>query len=478
MRRPPHLLRADALGLESCQTHGSDAGTKVAFGVGELRAFQTWVQQCDLRRPFRLVVELADESFEIEDLPRAGGADRRALLARRLSAGFPRAMFARSDALSAPGHATPQRSERVLFSGLTRADALAPWVDSLLAAGARFDLLVPASRLVAHFALSAGEPRTLIVHFTRAGMRLTLGTRAQPLFARLVPEFSAARASTDVGWIEEVARTVHYLCGRHELALSTVPPIKVLSATAALAGAEAAQHDGRFHGQLAFLAAPASANSTDCAAEQALWQWLQRAPRTLGWQDNDARRTRRLAYALLCGGLATACASSALAALHWRDAQTQQAVAQQLSEQDARERRALSGLDTGDAQARRRARQIVDTLEQLEAHLAGATQAPVSAHALFQLLAAALADFPQAVLQTLDWRDASAASAPDSIAVELVFAAAPRAVHNDAPGLPVSTMLAALHAHGATSARVIDAEAGQLRLAFELPRTALGVESR
>jgi hypothetical protein len=135
---------------------------------------------------FAVLADLAGEDFHEEQVPLVRGADREALLARRLAQRYRDTRLAA--ALSLGQVATPERrNERVLLASFTNTQQLAPWLDALEEAGARLSgvystpLLAPA--LAAK--LGARDTRLLLVTANRAGLRQCYIDQGRLRFARL-----------------------------------------------------------------------------------------------------------------------------------------------------------------------------------------------------------------------------------------------------------------------------------------------------
>src|SRR4051812_41018611 len=137
---------------------------------------------------FAVLADLAGEDFHEEQIPLLRGGDRDAVLARRLAQRYRDTRLATGLSLGAV-HTGEHKNERVLLASFTNTQILAPWLDALEAARARLSgvysvpLLAPA--LAA--ALSAREPRLLIVTVHRAGLRQCYVEKGRLRFGRLEP---------------------------------------------------------------------------------------------------------------------------------------------------------------------------------------------------------------------------------------------------------------------------------------------------
>ena len=232
MLRKPLLLAIDALGLETWQMHGDTLVRLAGFSPGEATALHTWLAGRGHHEPCRIVVNLADEAYETEDLPRVRGADRKALIERRTAAWLPHPEFARACSLG-PTPDGRKGFERLLFSGLERAEDLRPWLDAVRASGARITHLIPAAKLVpAVLAATPDSPGAtagpqLVAGFGRTGLRITLVADGRVHFSRLVGRCTLADAAQSPAWLQEIERTRDYLLAQHRLPGDGSVPVSV-----------------------------------------------------------------------------------------------------------------------------------------------------------------------------------------------------------------------------------------------------------
>ena len=307
MLHRPLLLAIDALGLEAWQMHGDTLVRLADFAPGEASALRTWLAGRAHREPCRIVVNLADEAYETEDLPRVRGADRKALIERRTAAWFPHPEFARACSLG-PAPDGRKGFERLLFAGLERADDLRPWLDAVRASGTRITRLIPAANLIpALLAATADGPGAtagpqLVAGFSRTGLRITLVADGRVHFSRLVGRCTLADAAQSPAWLQEIERTRDYLLAQHRLAGDTPVPVRVLEAadSVLLAPERAADPAGSASGALSFLpsafrAAPGlddGAKPAHAPFDKLLVRALLRAPADLGWPPAIVRSGR------------------------------------------------------------------------------------------------------------------------------------------------------------------------------------------
>ncbi len=187
--------------------HGHRPECAERFAPHQTTDFARWVAARPRGSRFRVLVDLGEEAYETEVLPRVRGADRRALIARRLAQWFPQPIWARADTLPDKPRQRGAATECVLFSGLTRPERIDPWIDALQSAHARIECTIPVSALLA---ACDGLADGLLVSFSRAGMRVTLIAEGRARLSRLVEDYPSGAAAQNAEWLLEIARTARY----------------------------------------------------------------------------------------------------------------------------------------------------------------------------------------------------------------------------------------------------------------------------
>ncbi len=135
---------------------------------------------------FAVVADLAGEDFHEDQIPYLRGADREAVLARRLAQRYRDTRLATALSL---GHTVigERRNERLLLASFTNTQQLGPWLDALEEADVRLSGVYSVPLLVPALAagLRAREGRQLIVTADRAGLRQCYVDQGRLRFARL-----------------------------------------------------------------------------------------------------------------------------------------------------------------------------------------------------------------------------------------------------------------------------------------------------
>src|SRR5882672_11301153 len=121
---------------------------------------------------FYVLADMVEEDFFQENVPYVRGADRRALLARRLAQRYRDTTLAIPVSLGYENHAG-RREERILYTSFTNAQQFQPWLSALRSHEARLAGVFS----VAFVAASVGKrigfkvPRYLMVSLQQAGLR-------------------------------------------------------------------------------------------------------------------------------------------------------------------------------------------------------------------------------------------------------------------------------------------------------------------
>jgi hypothetical protein len=177
---------------------------------------------------FCLVADVAGEDFHEEQIPYLRGADREAVLRRRLAQRYRDTRLAA--ALSLGQVATEERrNERVLLASFTNTQQLAPWLDALEQAGARlagvYSVPLLAPQLMARLGVKSG--RGFLVTANRAGLRQSFVEDGKLRFARLERTVDMAPEALALFVRSETHRLAQYLATLRALPRDGTP-IQVL----------------------------------------------------------------------------------------------------------------------------------------------------------------------------------------------------------------------------------------------------------
>jgi hypothetical protein len=174
-----------------------------------------------------VLADLAGEDFHEDQIPYLRGGDRQTVVQRRLAGRYRDTRLAAALSL---GYAVGERrTERLLLASFTAAEQFTPWIDALVASGARLSgvysvpLLAPA--LAARLGARGG--RTIIVTANSTGLRQCFVENGRLRFARLERSTEVAPQELAAFVRAETLRLVQYLSTLRALPRDG-PPIQVL----------------------------------------------------------------------------------------------------------------------------------------------------------------------------------------------------------------------------------------------------------
>ncbi len=146
-----------------------------------------------------LLADIAEEGFQLEDLPHVQGGDRNALLQRRLGQYYFNTPL--STAISLGRAETGRRDEKVLFAALTRVETFTPWLNTLREVEANLAGVysIPLVLVECGGKLLGDSGPVLLVNLSRGGVRQSFFDKGKLHFSRLSPLATKS--------LEEVART-------------------------------------------------------------------------------------------------------------------------------------------------------------------------------------------------------------------------------------------------------------------------------
>ncbi len=160
---------------------------------------------------FYILADVVEENFFQENIPYVRGADRRALLARKLAQRYRDTTLAL--ALSLGTETEGRREERILYSSFTNTQQFQPWLDALRSSHARvagvYSVALTAPLVGKRIGFKA--PRYLLVSLQQGGLRQSFVENDRIRFSRLGRiNFSDPRAIAQV-FAEESVRIQQYL---------------------------------------------------------------------------------------------------------------------------------------------------------------------------------------------------------------------------------------------------------------------------
>jgi len=160
---------------------------------------------------FYVIADLAGEDFHEDKIPFLRGAERRAVVDRRLAQRYRDTRLAAAISLGIVRD--ERRNERLLLASFTNAQQFAPWLDALADAGIKLAGVYSVPMLAPALAarLGARQERCIVVSVNRAGLRQSFIENGKLRFARLAPTVNLAPESLALFVRSETARLAQYL---------------------------------------------------------------------------------------------------------------------------------------------------------------------------------------------------------------------------------------------------------------------------
>jgi hypothetical protein len=178
---------------------------------------------------FYLLADVAEEGFQLEDIPHVTGSDRLGLIKRKLGQyyyGTPLAVAMAQGRLK-----EGRRDERMLFAALTRPQHFEPWLEALRQTQAPLAGVFSLSQVVGNLssAVAKDNKRFLIITLTRGGLRQTFFEDGQLRFSRLAVLATGSLEESAVACAIEAAKIFQYLAGQRLVQRGTPLPVFVLA---------------------------------------------------------------------------------------------------------------------------------------------------------------------------------------------------------------------------------------------------------
>lgn len=224
------LLYLDASHLSASLWQAGTLVEEARFPAGNegAEAFAGYLGQ-HAASQYYLLADIAEEGFQTESVPYAQGADRAALLARRLGQYFYGSPLA--TALSFGREKTGRRDEKFLFTALTRPQLFEPWLAALRAAEVQlagvYSLPLLGAAVLAK--IQPAHPRCLLVTATPAGVRQSYFEDGQIRFSRMTPLAKAGIGEIAATCAAESAKMFQYLLGQRLITRGAPLPAIVLA---------------------------------------------------------------------------------------------------------------------------------------------------------------------------------------------------------------------------------------------------------
>lgn len=213
-------------------------GRLQAEGVFEMRAeenarFGQYLRE-HAQSHFQLLANVAEEGHEQETIPFLQGADRKALITRKLGQHFlgsPLTLF------TSLGYEKDKRkNERLLLSALTNPAHFTPWIEAFQQADAPLAGIYTLPQLSGRLLKKLGKPdeRALLLTFQDHSIRESFIVGGQALFSRMAPLFDSSIAGIASRLGAEATKLHQYLVGRRQLGRNETLTVYILAHPQAL----------------------------------------------------------------------------------------------------------------------------------------------------------------------------------------------------------------------------------------------------
>jgi hypothetical protein len=167
----------------------------------------------DHKTPFVIVTDVIEEDFRTENVAHVTGADRKALITRKLNNLFRTTRYRTARVIGREKEG--RKDDRILFTALTKPDMFEPWVARILAQKVPILAVTSAAYVMEHFAQSlsmSNAPHLLVVNQEpNSGLRQTYLQKGRVIFGRLTPAGVSRSNSFAELLLEQCDQTRKYL---------------------------------------------------------------------------------------------------------------------------------------------------------------------------------------------------------------------------------------------------------------------------
>ena len=167
----------------------------------------------DRKTPFAIITDVIEEDFRTENVAHVTGADRRALITRKLNHLFRSTRYKTARVIGREKEG--RKDDRILFTGLTKPEMFDPWIQRILAQKIPILAVTSAAYIMERFAqsLSLGSPPHLLLvnQEVNSGLRQTYLQKGRVIFGRLTPAGVSRSESFSELLLEQCDQTRKYL---------------------------------------------------------------------------------------------------------------------------------------------------------------------------------------------------------------------------------------------------------------------------
>jgi hypothetical protein len=221
------ILFLDATRLTAYRISGTAVESEGIFAA-DPAGFESFTAYLAKHRSsiFMLLADVAEEGFQLEDIPSSSGRDRDAIIKRKLGQYFYGTRF--SLALSEGRLKEGRRDERLLLMALTRQQQLDPWLEILRASHGTLAGIYSLPQLVAALLPANASGPVLQITQTLGGLRQTYFVDRQLRFSRMTSLATGSAEESAVAAALEASKMHQYLVSQRLVERNRPLPTRVL----------------------------------------------------------------------------------------------------------------------------------------------------------------------------------------------------------------------------------------------------------
>jgi hypothetical protein len=237
-----HALFLDASQLTAYRISGGSVLAESVFTADDAghEAFAAYLTEHH-RSVFMLLADVAEEGFQLDEVPPSSGKDRRAIIKRKLAQYFYGTPFAL--ALSQGRLKTGRRDERLLMMALTRPQHLEPWLNILRDTRSILAGIYSLPQTIQHLIPADAAPQLLLITQTHGGLRQTFFADRQLRFSRLSTLATGSVGESAIATALEASKMHQYLAGQRLIERGKPLATRVLAHPAQISAIRERCHD-------------------------------------------------------------------------------------------------------------------------------------------------------------------------------------------------------------------------------------------
>jgi hypothetical protein len=236
--------------LTAYRWQGGRLHAEASFANGEegLAAFQDYLG-IHRRSEFTLLANIAEEGHVLETIPFLQGADRQALITRKIGQHFMGTPLAA--AFSLGYEKTRRKNEKLLLSALTNPAHFEPWLQRIGEAEAPLAGIYTVAQLGGGLLQKLGnkDKRCILLSMQDHSIRESYLVDGQTLFSRMAPISDSSIAGIASSFAAEASKLQQYLIGQRLISRDESLPVFIFAHPTAIPAIEKACPD---HGKLNF----------------------------------------------------------------------------------------------------------------------------------------------------------------------------------------------------------------------------------